>query len=285
MSSADRVAVVIEDDPDISGLISRSLAMQGFEVHAATEGYTGIALTHEHQPDLITIDLGLPDLEGIEVCRRIRSATDAYIVMISARASEVDRLMGLETGADDYVVKPFSPRELQARVNAMFRRPRAGAPTTDQAGLDAGAVHVHAAAAATTSALAGPAPSQGGPALTTTLAAEDPADEDHEVFTYGLLEVDVDARVVRVEGEEVTVTRTEFDLMAMMIRSPRRVWTRETLLRQLWGEAWEVDAHLVEVHVGNLRRKLGGGKSRFIRTIRGVGYRLETPEEVARSAK
>jgi DNA-binding response OmpR family regulator len=121
---------------------------------------------------------------------------------------------------------------------------------------------------------------------TTTLApVADPAPEDHEVLTYGLLEVDVDARLVRVGDDEVSLTRTEFDLMAMMIRSPRRVWTRETLLRQLWGEAWEVDAHLVEVHVGNLRRKLGGGKSRFIRTIRGVGYRLETPEEVAASPR
>jgi DNA-binding response OmpR family regulator len=122
--------------------------------------------------------------------------------------------------------------------------------------------------------------------MTTRLASgPEPTPEGHEVLTYGLLEVDVDARLVRVGGEEVTVTRTEFDLMAMMIRSPRRVWTRETLLRQLWGEAWEVDAHLVEVHVGNLRRKLGGGKSRFIRTIRGVGYRLETPEEVAASPR
>ncbi|HEY7718154.1 MAG TPA: response regulator transcription factor [Pedococcus sp.] len=272
MSVAERVAVVVEDDPDIRGLIVHSLTMQGFTVHPAPDGQTGIALTSEHRPDLITIDLGLPDLEGIEVCRRIRSTTDAYIVMISARASELDRLMGLETGADDYLVKPFSPRELQARVNAMFRRPRSsGAPGGPEVATGA------AVPQPATDAVGADAPSAASGSGDLTV--------DHEVIAYGKLEVDIDGRLVRVEGDEVPLTRTEFDLMATMIRAPRRVWTRETLLRQVWGEEWGVDHHLVEVHVGNLRRKLGGGTSRFIRTIRGVGYRIETPEESAASPR
>ena len=123
MGSA-RTAVVVEDDDDIRELITHSLTMQGFEVSAASSGQAGLELVVATDPDLVTLDLGLPDLDGIEVCRRVRDVSQAYVVMISARTDEIDRLMGLEIGADDYLTKPFSPRELQARVNAMFRRPR-----------------------------------------------------------------------------------------------------------------------------------------------------------------
>ena len=125
MSTPPQSAVVVEDDPDIRELIAASLGKKGLEVHTAESGREGLELVAAVRPDLVTLDLGLPDLDGIEVCRRVREVSDAYIVMISARTDEIDRLMGLETGADDYLTKPFSPRELQARVTAMFRRPRA----------------------------------------------------------------------------------------------------------------------------------------------------------------
>ena len=150
--------------------------------------------------------------------------------MVTARSDEIDRLLGLETGADDFMAKPFSLRELQARVNAMFRRPRPSVPADGAAS---------------------------------------------EVLVYGGLRVDISARRVFREGEELLLTRTEFDLLTELMRSPAKVATREDLLKAVWGTPWIGDTHVVEVHVGNLRRKLGG--SRYIRTVRGVGYRMEEP--------
>lgn len=227
-SDRPRRAVVVEDDADIRDLIVHTLQEQGFEVTAVGDGRAGVEAVSDHAPDLVTLDLGLPEMDGIEVCRRIRQTSDAYIVMITARGDEIDRLLGLETGADDFMPKPFSPRELQARVNAMFRRPR---PLVD-------------AAAATT-------------------------------LVHGDLRVELGPRRALRDGEELVLTRTEFDLLAELMRSPAQVISREELLRAVWGTAWVGDTHVVEVHVGNLRRKLGG--SRYIRTIRGIGYRMEEP--------
>ena len=145
--------------------------------------------------------------------------SDAYVVMITARHDEVDKLLGLETGADDFMVKPFSARELKARINAMFRRPRSPAAAED--GATAGDV------------------------------------EEHVVLEHGDLRLDVDGRRVFRSEEELLLTRTEFDLLTELMRSPTRVWTREALLRAIWGTEWATDTHLVEVHMGNLRRKLG----------------------------
>jgi DNA-binding response OmpR family regulator len=119
-------AVIVDDDADIRALIAELLRQSGFEVTEAASGTDGIAAVREVQPDVVTLDLNLPDLDGIEVCRRIREITDAYVVMLTARPDEIDRLMGLEIGADDYLTKPFSPRELRARIAAMLRRPRSG---------------------------------------------------------------------------------------------------------------------------------------------------------------
>jgi two-component system, OmpR family, response regulator len=232
-----RVAVVVEDDPDISMLLKDVLEMAGFTVHEAASGRDGIHLVRSVSPDLVTLDLGLPDVDGITVCRTIREFTDAYVLMITARTDEIDRLLGLEIGADDFVDKPFSPREIQARVTALFRRPRSlGA---------AGRTHP-------------------------------PAEAEHSVVRHGELEVDLDGRIVTLAGAELSLTRIEFDLLATMLGAPRRVWTRENLLRTVWGAQWVGDDHLVEVHVGNLRRKLGDDArtARWIRTVRGVGYRL-----------
>jgi DNA-binding response OmpR family regulator len=238
MVDPHRSAVVIEDDGDVRALLAELLRQSGFDVAEALTGGAGLDAVRTRQPDLVTLDLNLPDLDGMEVCRRIREISDAYIVMLTGRPDEIDRLLGLETGADDYLTKPFSPRELRARVSAMMRRPRR---------RDAAAV---------------------------------PVEQDATVLRHGDLEVDVDARIARIGDQEIDLTRTEFDLLVTLLTGPRRVWSRDTLLRTVWGTDWVNDGHLVEVHMGNLRRKLGDDprSGRYIRTVRGVGYRLGSGE-------
>ncbi len=234
----ERRALVVEDDADVRSLIEFTLSTQGFDVRAVDSGLLAIEQIKEFDPDLVTLDLGLPGIDGIETCRRIRDLSDAYVVMITARDDEIDRLIGLETGADDFLSKPFSVRELKARVNALFRRPRRGYGTLTSA----------------------------------------PAVPDHEMLEHGSLRVDVDGRRAFNAADELSLTRTEFDLLTELMRTPARVWTREALLRSVWGTDWASDTHLVEVHIGNLRRKLGEapGRARFIKTVRGVGYRMES---------
>jgi DNA-binding response OmpR family regulator len=278
--SAERRAVVVEDDADMRSLLARTLQRHGFEVLVAETGADGLRLVEEHRPALVTLDLNLPDLDGTEVCRRLRAVSDAYVMMITGRADEIDELMGLQIGADDYISKPFSPRTVQARVEAMFRRPRTGAPVpAPAAGLPAPpapAAPSAAPPAAWPSAAAVPAPK----APPFGAAAQSPsAAPDGGRLRHGPLLVDPDARLVLVDGQELALTRTEFDLLVLMVGAPRRVWTREMLLRSVWGDEWAADTHLVEVHVGNLRRKLGdrGRDPRFIRTVRGVGYGMVPP--------
>ena len=241
MTEHDRAAVVIEDDPDVRALLSELLQQSGFAVTDCSAGADGLRAVRERDPDLVTLDLNLPDLDGIEVCRRLRETSEAYVIMLTARPDEIDRLVGLETGADDYLTKPFSPRELRARVAAMMRRPRRRNTATAE-----------------------PAPAA-------------PADQS-EVMRLGDLEVDLEGRLAHLAGAELPLTRIEFDLLATLLSGPRRVWPRETLLRTVWGTEWAGDGHLVEVHMGNLRRKLGDDprNGRYIRTVRGVGYRLGT---------
>jgi two-component system OmpR family response regulator len=234
-AGAERRAVVVEDDDDIRSLIEFTLTSQGFDVQSVDTGLAGVEAVRTFDPDLVTLDLGLPGIDGIETCRRIRETSDVYIVMITARDEEIDRLIGLETGADDFLSKPFSPRELQARVNALFRRPRR------------------------------------------TTASPEPAplpEPDNEVLDHGPIKVDVDGRRAFHGESELSLTRTEFDLLTELMRTPARVWTREALLRSVWGTDWATDTHLVEVHVGNLRRKLGDAAT-LVHTVRGVGYRME----------
>ncbi|GAA4689159.1 response regulator transcription factor [Nocardioides nanhaiensis] len=252
-----RRALVVEDDEDVRELIGFALTSQGFEVCSVDSGQAAIDLVCSLDPDLVTLDLGLPGIDGIETCRRIREVTDAYVVMITGRDDEIDRLIGLETGADDYLSKPFNVRELRARVNAMFRRPRRVAEAAPRV------------VARPTAEVAAPA----DPAGTA------PSPSDHEVLRHHGLVVDVDAREATRDGETLPLTRLEFDLLAQLMRSPARVWSRESLLRAVWDTEWSTDTHLVEVHVGNLRRKLGTSPSGggYLRTVRGVGYRMETP--------
>ena len=226
-----RTAVVIEDDADIAALIGRALSSLGFDVTVAPDGPTGVELVVERDPDLVTLDVGLPGIDGLEVCRRIRPLTEAYVVIVTSMADEIDRLIGLETGADDYLAKPINVRELKARVNAMFRRPRRSRPTR-------------------------------GPDATETLR-------------HGDLVVEVDGHRVLCAGEEVDLTPTEFELLTTLMRAPGRVWSRSVLLTQIWGQP-RGETHLVEVHMGNLRRKLGDrrGQVRFVENVRGIGYRM-----------
>jgi DNA-binding response OmpR family regulator len=225
-------ALVIEDAADVRLLLREVLRKSGFEVWEAANGKTALAKAEEIRPDLITLDLTLPDIDGIEVCRRLRGMTDAYVIMLTARLEETDRLVGLEVGADDYITKPFSPREFRARVAAMFRRPRAG-------------------------------PEPGGPSPS-------------KVLTFGDLVVDTEGREVHLAGRPVDLTRIEFDLLSVLASNPHRVWERETLTRRVWRTDWVGDDHVIDVHIANLRRKLGdtARAGRWIRTVHGVGYRF-----------
>jgi DNA-binding response OmpR family regulator len=231
-----RRALVIEDAADISVLVCDTLRQAGFDTSAAATGAQGLRMAARLQPDLVTLDLTLPDIDGIEVCRELRSMTNAYVIMLTARNEETDRLVGLEIGADDYMIKPFSPRELRARVAAMFRRPRLADP---------GEAHVEA-----------------------------------PVLRFGDLIVDRESREVTLEGRPVSLTRTEFELLVAFMTRPRRVWERETLARQVWQTDWPGDDHVIDVHVANLRRKLGdtAQQSQWVHTVRGVGYRFGGPE-------
>ncbi|SRR6266545_508740 len=224
-------ALVVDDEPPLVQVVSGYLTREGFEVVAAGDGESAVTMAREHRPDVVVLDLMLPGIDGIEVCRRIRSFSDAYIVMLTAKSDEVDKLVGLSVGADDYVTKPFSPRELVARVRAMLRRPRT---SEDQYGA--------------------------------------------AVRRFGALEVDPAGREARVAGRAVELTRTEFDLLDTLSAQPKVVFSRRQLLDHVWSGDWYGDDHVIDVHVGNLRRKLGDDAAgpRYIRTVRGVGYRMGT---------
>lgn len=310
-------AVVVDDDSDIRLLIRRTLEMQGFAVTEACTGAEALLVINEHRPDIVTLDLNLPDLDGVEVCRRLRKFSDAYVFMITARVDEIDELIGLETGADDFIGKPFSPRTVQARVAAVLRRhrPTPQRPTPQRRASDflpAGATdhraNTHSSSGAEErraplrrASDVGPATAGAAPSRSTgaagagtagvdrrapeaALAAEpSPVPESADVLRHGPLVVEPEARTASLDGTELLLTRTEFDLLESLTGAPRRVWTRKALLTKVWGNEWAMDEHLVEVHIGNLRRKLGdqGREPRFIRTVRGVGYRMAPAEEVA----
>lgn len=245
-----RTAVVVEDDGDLGDLISGLLDQAGFDVTVARNGVDALALVRETRPDLVTLDMSLPDIDGVEVCRQIRQVSDCYVIVISGRSAEVDRLVGLEVGADDYLVKPFSMRELQARVAALFRRPRGTVP----------AVPVPPVVPAVTSL----ADARRG------VTEQDLGCDD--------LALNADAREVRVRGQEVDLTRTEFDLLAHLISNPGVVVGREELLKAVWATDFVPDStHVVDVHLANLRRKLRkrAVDHEWIRTIRGVGFRYD----------
>ena len=230
MSGMEAVEVlVIEDAAEFRTMLNAVLTNAGWSVVLAENGEHGLELAHDHDPTVVVLDLGLPGIDGVEVCRRLRTFSDAYVVMLTARDDEVDRLVGLAVGADDYVTKPFSGRELVARIQAMLRRPR-----------QVGAV-----------------------------------DDRGSRRTLGDLEIDLPAREVTLAEEQITLTKIEFDLLATLAGRPEMVFTRDMLLSQVWGPNWVGDGHVVDVHIANLRRKIDIGGRSHIKTVSGVGYRLD----------
>jgi two-component system OmpR family response regulator len=285
-------AVVVDDDSDVRLLLRRTLEMQGFAVAEAASGSEALLSIKEYRPDIVTLDLNLPDLDGVEVCRALRKFSDAYVIMITARVDEIDELMGLEIGADDFIGKPFSPRAVQARVTAVLRRhrPTPQRPTplrraTDFLPVEAGnaSTGTHLPPRRRASDVGPAAAGNSSSEATVATGADHGRNDGTHVVRHGPLVVEVEGRTALLEGVELVLTRTEFDLLEALAGAPRRVWTRKALLTKVWGSEWPMDEHLVEVHIGNLRRKLGdkGREPRFIRTVRGVGYRMAPAEEVA----
>jgi DNA-binding response OmpR family regulator len=220
-------ALVVDRMADSARVCARILEQEGFAVTVTAEGGVAVELAHSSRPELILLDGDLQDLDGFEVCRRIRAFHHGYVIMLSDRDSEADKVLGFTLGADDYVVRPVSPRELAVRIRAMRRR-----PLVPPRHADIGTERLH---------------------------------------------IDADSREVTVEGAAVELTKLEFDLLSTLARNPRRTFTRTQLLHSVWGDDWYGDDHVIDVHVGNLRRKLGESAStpRHVRTVRGVGYRFE----------
>jgi len=279
-----RTAVVIEDDRDIRELIKVVLNQSGFDVHAADTGAAGVEAVREHNPAVVTLDLGLPDIDGFEVARRIRLFSDSYIIMLTARDDELDTLLGLETGADDYLTKPFRPRELRARVGALMRRPRRGSGAAP--GLASGNAQASSPAGGGLPATA-EKPAFGSPSVYTVTGPvpPDPGQDagGQATLVHEGLSLNGATRTVEFEGAELDLTRTEFDLLLAMMESGKLVRSKGDLVRRLRGEEYGVGSYIsdadertIEVHMANLRRKLGDDprSPRWIKTVRGVGYRL-----------
>lgn len=230
--------LVVDDEPGIRKVLRAYLEREGFLVDEASDGTSALSF-FEHGPGAATgalgstapvavlLDIGLPDLDGLEVLRRLRAGSDVYVLLVTTRAEEVDRLVGLGVGADDYVTKPFSPREVVARVRAVLRRPR-----------------LPAAAAA--------------------------------VLEFDGLTVDEQRREVVRDGAQVRLSALEFDLLLLLARHPRQVFSRRQVLEQVWGPGHVGDERVVDVHVRSLRQRLGDDADdpRYIGTVRGVGYRF-----------
>jgi DNA-binding response OmpR family regulator len=224
VSAENGTVVVVEDDPNIADLVDLYLRREGYRVLLAGDGEKGLELWRQEDPWIVVLDVGLPGpLDGYDVCREIRGRSAVPVLFLTARDDEVDRILGLELGADDYLVKPFSPRELVARVRAVLRRTREG-----------------------------PAP--------------------QDTVTVGDLEVDTRRREVRRDGEVVGLTTREFDLLAFLTSNMGLALTRQQLLDGVWGSDWYGDERTVDVHVAQLRKKLGPELP--LATVWGVGYRF-----------
>jgi DNA-binding response OmpR family regulator len=220
--------LVVDDEPKIRRIITSYLQEEGFDIAEASDGETALELAAGN-PDLVILDVGLPGIDGIEVLRRLRTRTDVPVMLVTARAEETDRLIGLSVGADDYVTKPFSPRELVLRVKAILRRSSSSASTV----------------------------------------AED-------VMRFGALTIDLAAHSVAVDGQEPDLTALEFDLLVALGSEPGRVLSRRQLIDHVWGWDFFGDERVVDVHIRNLRSKIGDEPAdpRFIATVRGVGYKF-----------
>ena len=223
MSEVRPHVLIVDDDAELRGMLGEYLANEQVEVDMAPDGATALRMIERQRPDLVLLDVTMPGLNGFEVLKRLRERWPVPVLMLTARDDVVDRVLGLELGADDYITKPFSPREVVARVKAVVRR-------------------------------------ADGPSASPLLE-------------LGRVVVDRDAHKVRVDGQEVELTATEFDLLVHLMRHPGRVLSREQLLSEVWGYAAVVGTRTVDVHVAQVRAKLGDASP--IRTVRGVGYSAE----------
>jgi DNA-binding response OmpR family regulator len=232
--------LIIEDEANIVQVIRLYLEQAGYSIICASDGIAGLELHAREHPDLVILDLMLPGIEGMEVCRRIRNWANTPILMVTARQGEDDRILGLESGADDYLIKPFSPRELVSRVKAILRR--SAVVTTDSE----------------------------------KSAKEEQEAMDADEFRFGGLIINIPARKVTANGQLITLTAKEFDLLVALASAPDRVFTRETLLNQVWGYTYLGDGRTVDVHIGTVRKKLESvpGIPHHIQTVWGVGYKF-----------
>ena len=225
MAVEQRTIVVVEDDPNIADLLDMYLREAGFRVLQAAAGLRGLELIEQHRPALVVLDIGLPDIDGFEVCRRVRASSSVPVLFLTARDGEIDRVLGLELGADDYVTKPFSPREIVARVKAILRR---GQPDNRS---------------------------------------------QHDVVHIGDdYVVDITRREVTRNADVVALATREFDLLAHFAHNQGIALSRQQLLDSVWGPDWYGDDRTVDVHVGQLRKKLGDDLP--LATVWGLGYRL-----------
>lgn len=222
--------LLIEDEPGLAESVRYALEAEGFDVEVAATGTSGLEAARTLQPDLVLLDLMLPEMSGLDVCRQIRSLSDVPIVMLTAKDSEADKVTGLELGADDYLTKPFSMRELIARVRAHLRR-------ATRSGVLA---------------------------------------ESNEVLRGGGIELDIDAHVTRVSGNEVELRPKEFVLLESLMRRKNRLAARHTLIDEVWGPSYFGDTKTLDVHIKRLREKLETDSSRpkHIVTVRGLGYKF-----------
>jgi two-component system response regulator RegX3 len=222
--------LIVEDEPGLSESVRYALETEGFEVSSASTGLNGLEMARRSLPDLVLLDLMLPEMSGLDVCRQIRSSSDVPIIMLTAKDSEADKVTGLELGADDYMTKPFSMRELIARVRAHLRR-------ASKSGLLA---------------------------------------ESNEVLRGGPIELDIDAHVARVSGEEVELRPKEFELLESLMRRKNRLAARHALIDEVWGPSYFGDTKTLDVHIKRLREKLEADSSNpeHIVTVRGLGYKF-----------
>jgi DNA-binding response OmpR family regulator len=222
----EHTVVVVEDDSSIADLLDLYLREAGYRVLLASTGERGLELIEQQRPALVVLDIGLPGIDGLEVCRRIRTTSSVPVLFLTARDGEIDRIVGLELGADDYVTKPFSPREVVARVRAILRRGEARTDHGEVTALEVG---------------------------------------DGIVVDFG-------RREVRRRDEVVALATREFDLLAHLARNQGLALSRQQLLDAVWGVDWFGDERTVDVHVRQLRKKLGDDLP--LATVWGVGYRL-----------
>lgn len=227
--------LVVDDDPAIRNLIHRYLAKQDYEVESASDGKTALAVFEQFNPDIVILDLNLPDANGYNLCPEMQSRTGVFVLMLTSRTDEADKIKGFSQGADDYLTKPFSLEELGARVGAVLKRQRV---------------------------------------ITTS---------DQQCLVFGDLSIDPVRREISIKNQLIPLTALEFDLLHFLARHPGRVWRRSELIQEVWNYDYVGDPRVVDVHIGQIRKKLEEDTDQptLIQTVRGVGYKFEAPNPIS----